>query len=61
MCLVSQMSALCLIRTLANCQQDIQLAKELAARPSLDPTQHGVDLLLGGHDHLYSILKGVAA
>jgi 5'-nucleotidase len=41
--------------------QDIQLAKELAARPSPDPTQHGVDLLLGGHDHLYFVSKGVAA
>jgi len=41
--------------------QDIQLAKELVARPSPDPTQHGVDLLLGGHDHLYFVSKGVAA
>ena len=34
--------------------------KELAAWPSPGPTQHGVDLLLGGHDHLYFVSKGVA-
>ena len=50
-----------LIKTASHFAQDIQLAKELIARPSPDPTQHGVDLLLGGHDHLYFVSKGVAA
>lgn len=48
-------------KPLSDSQQDIQLAKGLAARPLPDPTQHGVDLLLGGHDHLYFVSKGVAA
>ena len=50
-----------MIKSPSDSRQDIQLAKELAARPSTDPTQHGVDLLLGGHDHLYFVSKGVAA
>lgn len=47
--------------------QDITLAKELfALSPSAQEktpiaSQHGVDLLLGGHDHLYYISKGVTS
>lgn len=46
--------------------QDITLAKELfALSPAAQATkdissQHGVDLLLGGHDHVYWISKGVS-
>jgi len=58
---VPTVRSVCLIRTPADCQQDIQLAKELAAQPVPDPTQRGVDLLLGGHDHLSFVSKGVAA
>jgi len=50
-----------LIRTPADCQQDSQLEKELAAQASPDPTQHAVDLLLGCHDHLYFMSKEAAA
>lgn len=47
--------------------QDILLAKELLA---LSPSgqkenpivsQHGVDLILGGHDHLYFVGRGVSS
>lgn len=45
--------------------QDIKLAKDLlASSPSAQQTcsivgEHGVDILLGGHDHLYFVSKGV--
>lgn len=45
-------------------QQDIILAKQLLAlSPSAQGTtpvvnEHGVDILLGGHDHLYYVSKG---
>ena len=45
--------------------QDIALAKGLSAlSPSTQDAQtiglsHGVDLILGGHDHLYYVSKGV--
>jgi 5'-nucleotidase len=40
-----------------NHHQDINLAKSLGARVSPDVSQHGVDLILGGHDHLYYVGK----
>jgi 5'-nucleotidase len=45
--------------------QDIQLAKQLfALTPSSQPSsdianEHGVDIILGGHDHLYFVGRGV--
>ncbi|TCD68923.1 hypothetical protein EIP91_009474 [Steccherinum ochraceum] len=53
--------------THARIPNDIQFAKTLAAHsPSVQDANstastHGVDLLLGGHDHLYYISKGVTA
>jgi len=47
--------------------QDISLAKHLhalspaAQRETSIVSSHGVDLLLGGHDHLYYISKGVTS
>lgn len=47
--------------------QDIQLAKDLlASSPSAQNShsiagEHGADIILGGHDHLYFISKGVTA
>ncbi|KAH9997534.1 Metallo-dependent phosphatase-like protein [Russula vinacea] len=43
---------------------DIQLAKQLfALTPSAQPSgianEHGVDIILGGHDHLYFVGRGV--
>ncbi|TFL07384.1 Metallo-dependent phosphatase [Pterulicium gracile] len=54
-----------LIIALTHCRipNDIALAKALhATSPKCGPThinQHGVDLLLGGHDHLYYVSEGV--
>ena len=48
-------------------QQDVALAKALGAHsPSVQDandtaSKHGVDLILGGHDHLYFVTKGVTA
>lgn len=45
--------------------QDVKLAKDVNANsPAVQgqestATKHGVDLILGGHDHLYYISKGV--
>jgi 5'-nucleotidase len=45
--------------------QDIQLAKQLLAlTPSSQSSsnianEHGVDIILGGHDHLYFVGRGV--
>lgn len=45
--------------------QDIQLAKQLfALTPSAQSSsgianEHGVDIILGGHDHLYFVGRGV--
>ncbi|KAH9981482.1 5'-nucleotidase [Lactifluus volemus] len=45
--------------------QDIRLAKELFALPPSSQSssdianQHGVDIILGGHDHLYFVARGV--
>lgn len=47
--------------------QDIEFAKALAAHsPAVQDAQstastHGVDVILGGHDHLYYISKGVTS
>ena len=47
--------------------QDIKLAKALNAHSpavqdeKMTATLHGVDLLLGGHDHLYYVSKGVTS
>lgn len=47
--------------------QDILLAKELLAlspsgqKQNPIASQHGVDLILGGHDHLYFIGRGVSS
>jgi 2',3'-cyclic-nucleotide 2'-phosphodiesterase (5'-nucleotidase family) len=41
--------------------KDIALAKALHARPSSDEDvfmKHGVDIILGGHDHLYFVSNG---
>ncbi|KAL4401279.1 hydrolase [Malassezia pachydermatis] len=38
---------------------DIALANALGAVAKTDPSQHGVDLILGGHDHTYYIGRGV--
>ncbi|KAH0830270.1 Metallo-dependent phosphatase-like protein [Lanmaoa asiatica] len=51
--------------THARVPNDIQLAKDLlASSPSAQKThsiagEHGVDIILGGHDHLYFVSKGV--
>lgn len=47
--------------------QDILLAKELLAlspsgqKENSIASQHGVDLILGGHDHLYFVGQGVTS
>jgi 5'-nucleotidase len=49
------------------CPQDISLAKALnalspAAQNKHDITNaHGVDIILGGHDHLYYVSRGVTS
>ncbi|KAI9568934.1 Metallo-dependent phosphatase-like protein [Boletus coccyginus] len=51
--------------THARVPNDIRLAKDLlASSPSAQEThpiagEHGVDIILGGHDHLYFVSKGV--
>ena len=51
----------------ADVDQDIALAKALSAHsPSVQDVsdtalKHGVDLILGGHDHLYFVTKGVSS
>ncbi|EKM82846.1 hypothetical protein AGABI1DRAFT_53371 [Agaricus bisporus var. burnettii JB137-S8] len=53
-----------LIIALTHCRSDITLAKELLAlSPNAQGAQsianeHGVDIILGGHDHLYYVSKG---
>ncbi|THH33893.1 hypothetical protein EUX98_g299 [Antrodiella citrinella] len=53
--------------THARIPNDIQFAKALAAHsPAVQEskstaTMHGVDIILGGHDHLYYISKGVTS
>ena len=54
-------------RDSANLPQDIALAKALLALSPSAQTQtdiassHGADILLGGHDHLYYVSKGVTS
>ncbi|KAF8556890.1 Metallo-dependent phosphatase [Imleria badia] len=51
--------------THARVPNDIQLAKDLlASSPSAQKThtiagEHGIDIILGGHDHVYFVSKGV--
>ncbi|KAN0061635.1 hypothetical protein ACQY0O_006561 [Thecaphora frezii] len=40
---------------------DIDFANAVGAVASPDPDQHGVDLVLGGHDHIYYVGNGAAA
>lgn len=36
------------------------MAKQLCARPdSKSASQHGVDVIFGGHDHMYYIGRGI--
>ncbi|KAJ7184198.1 Metallo-dependent phosphatase-like protein [Mycena filopes] len=55
-----------LVIALTHCRFDISLAKDLLAlSPSAQVTtsiasSHGVDLILGGHDHLYYASKGMS-
>ncbi|KZP00929.1 Metallo-dependent phosphatase [Calocera viscosa TUFC12733] len=38
---------------------DITLSHQLGAKRNADPNQHGVDMLFGGHDHMYYIGRGI--
>ncbi|KZT61237.1 Metallo-dependent phosphatase [Calocera cornea HHB12733] len=38
---------------------DITLSHQLGAKRNPDPTRHGVDMLFGGHDHMYYIGHGI--
>lgn len=38
---------------------DVLIANELGAVKHTDANQHGVDLVLGGHDHVYYVSRGV--
>lgn len=40
---------------------DVHLANELGAVSNADPSSHGVDLVLGGHDHVYYVGRGVTS
>jgi 5'-nucleotidase len=50
-----------IIIALTHCRlpNDIDLANDLGATKSASSEEHGVDLVLGGHDHTYYIGKGV--
>ncbi|WFD29911.1 hypothetical protein MSPP1_000925 [Malassezia sp. CBS 17886] len=50
-----------LIIALTHCRlpNDVVLANALGAVAQPDPTRHGVDLVLGGHDHVYYVGRGV--
>ncbi|UZJ56451.1 hypothetical protein CBS101457_005771 [Exobasidium rhododendri] len=50
-----------IVIALTHCRlpNDIDLANELGATKSASSNEHGVDLVLGGHDHTYYIGKGV--
>ncbi|KAF8969879.1 Metallo-dependent phosphatase [Flammula alnicola] len=56
-----------LVIALTHSRQDISLAKELfALSPSTQKvtpiaSEHGVDLILGGHDHIYYVSPGVTS
>ncbi|KAG9051069.1 hypothetical protein FS837_012576 [Tulasnella sp. UAMH 9824] len=53
---------LILALTHARIPNDITLAKQLGAVPSSDQRchKHGVDIIFGGHDHMYYIGKGIS-
>jgi 5'-nucleotidase len=38
--------------------KDINFAKAVFAHSRVDENQHGVDLVLGGHDHTYFVGRG---
>jgi len=61
MCVLSH--SVCLQLIFVGCWQDIKLAKALGARPASDSgtVDHGLSLILGGHDHQYYISRGVAS
>ena len=46
-----------LILAITHCRlpNDVKIARALGAVSHTDPAQHGVDLILGGHDHVYYI------
>lgn len=50
-----------LVIALTHCRlpNDIDLANDLGATKSAANDEQGVDLVLGGHDHLYYVSKGV--
>ena len=52
-----------LIIALTHCRlpNDIDLANALGAVAGTDPNIHGVDILLGGHDHIYYAGRGVSS
>ena len=49
-----------LILAITHCRlpNDVKIARALGAVSHTDPAQHGVDLILGGHDHVYYIGRG---
>ncbi|KAG8973341.1 hypothetical protein FRC05_008885 [Tulasnella sp. 425] len=53
---------LVLALTHARIPNDITLAKQLGAVPASDQRchEHGVDIIFGGHDHMYYIGKGIS-
>jgi len=50
-----------LILAVTHCRlpNDIKIANCLGAMSNADPNQHGVDLILGGHDHVYYLGRGI--
>ncbi|WFD34813.1 hypothetical protein MCUN1_001657 [Malassezia cuniculi] len=50
-----------LIIALTHCRMpnDVELANKLGAVSNPDPNQHGVDIILGGHDHVYYVGRGI--
>lgn len=50
-----------LIIAITHCRlpNDLALAKAVGAVAHSDPNSHGVDLILGGHDHVYYVGRGV--
>jgi len=50
-----------LILAITHCRlpNDVALANTLGAVADTNPNEHGVDMVLGGHDHMYYIGRGV--
>ena len=50
-----------LIIAVTHCRMpnDVDIANALGAVRDTDPSSHGVDLILGGHDHIYYVGRGV--